>query len=108
MLTQIQIQGDLGTSGMIFSHQLNQLSEDLEETRSKDEKMTEKVDEATVTELNAEVSNWTSFPTSLAASTQTLGIFVPRSATSPNLSLIQQGAHLWTHCPTLTQVRLQR
>ena len=41
---------------MMFSHQLNQLSEDLEETRSEDEKVTEKVDESTVTELNAEVS----------------------------------------------------
>ena len=92
---------------MIFSHQLNQFSEELEEIENEGgeeekRKMISEVDfEA---ELDTEVSNWTSFPTSLAASTQTLGIFVPRSRTStPTISLFQPN-HLWTYSPTLAQV----
>ena len=93
---------------MMFSHQLNQFSEELEEMESdggqeEKKKMISEVDfEA---ELDAEVSNWSSFPTSLAASTQTLGIFVPRSRTSTptTLSLLQPN-HLWTYSPTLAQV----
>ena len=56
---------------MIFSHQLHQLSEELEEMESdggeEKKKMISEVEFES--ELDAEVSNWTSFSTSLAAST---------------------------------------
>ena len=101
LTTQVQIQADLKTSGMMFSHQLNQLSEQLEEVENEGGEMSEVEFDA---ELDAEVSNWTSFPTtSLAASTQTLGIFVPRSSTPTTLSLLQPN-NLWTYSPTLAQV----
>ena len=105
-MTQVHIQAELKTSGMMFSHQLNQLSEELEAVEKEGGEKKKMVWEVELeAELDAEVSNWTSFPTSLAASTQTLGIFVPRSRTSTptTLSLLQPN-HLWTYSPTLAQV----
>ena len=103
----MHIQADLKTSGMMFSQQLNQLSEELEavEKEGGGEKTKMVMEVELEAELDEEVSDWTSFPTSLAASTQTLGIFVPRSRTSTptTLSLLQPN-HLWTYSPTLAQV----
>ena len=125
------IQADLKTTGMMFS-QLSEELEEVEKEGREEKKVTSEVElEAALdlcifvfftsffqgwgeekmirevefeAELDAEVSNWTSFPASLAVSTQTLGLFVPRSRTStPTFSLLQPN-HLWTYSPTLAQV----
>ena len=57
----------------------SQLSEEVEKEGGEERKtMTREVEFEAI--LDAEVSNWTTFPTSLSASTQTRGIFVPRVA----------------------------
>ena len=79
-------QADLRTSGLMFS-QLSEEVEEVEKEGGEERKtMTREVEFEAI--LDAEVSNWTIFPTrpytSLTASTQTRGIFVPRSCKMSN------------------------
>ena len=74
------------TSGLMFS-QLTEEVEEVEKEGGEERKtMTREVEFEAI--LDAEVSNWTIFPTrpytSLTASTQTRGIFVPRSCKMSN------------------------
>ena len=62
---------------MMFS-QLSEELEEMEEAGIDEKNVISKVDFEAA--LDAEVSNWSYFPTSLSASTQTRGIFVPRVA----------------------------
>ena len=94
------IQADLKTSGMMFS----QLSEELEEMEKEeiDEKnVIKKVDFEAA--LDAEVSNWSYFPTSLSASTQTRGIFVPRVAKCQTEKSSEISFHIHLKSPNFLQ-----
>ena len=101
-----QIQADLKTSGLMFSQLNEEVEEEVEKEGGEERKTTTREVEFEAI-LDAEVSNWTIFPTrpytSLTASTQTRGIFVPRVAKCQTEKSSEISFHIHLKTPNFLQ-----